>query len=114
MESPEFLKEQTSELSNHTISRGYCLLLSNCTCGLYERILLIAVRLDAEVLTKGLLTARNGCVLLVTTLANNPNLIESGAHFLCHILKTYANLAEFQPSSPHHPDNTAKSSTGLW
>jgi len=75
-------------------------------------VLLIAVCYDAEVLTKGLLTARNGCLLLVSTLANNPNLVDRGAHFLCHILRMHADLSEFQPSSPHLQDNTAKILTG--
>lgn len=77
-------------------------------------VLLIAVRYDAEVLTKGLLTARHGCLLLVTTLANNPNLVDRGAHSLCLILRMQADLSELQPNSPHLQDNTAKSLPGSY
>lgn len=69
--------------------------------------------LTPELLVKGLVTARNGCLLLVTTLANNPSLVDRGAHFLCHIFKMHADLSETQPNSPQHQDSTVKSISGL-
>ncbi|KAG0609634.1 hypothetical protein M758_7G002500 [Ceratodon purpureus] len=69
--------------------------------------------LTPEILIKGLLTARHSRLLLVTTLANNSNLVDRGAHFLCHILRMHTDISEVQPNSPHLQDHTAKNLTGL-
>ena len=75
--------------------------------------MLVSVRFGAEILIKGLLTARHSRLLLVTTLANNSNLVDRGAHFLCHILRMHTDISEVQPNSPHLQDHTAKNLTGL-
>lgn len=86
-------------------------------CGPSELTLLtmlMTFHFSAELLIKGLLTARYSRLLLVATLANNPNLVDRAAHCLCHILRMHADLSEVQPSSPHLQDHTAKSLTGSY
>lgn len=70
----------------------------------------------AELLIKGLLTARYGCLLLVITLANNPSLVDHGAHLLAQILKIYSDASEARPNSPHIQDISSSATntmTGL-
>jgi len=72
--------------------------------------------LTPELLIKGLLTARYGCLLLVITLANNPSLVDHGAHLLAQILKIYSDASEARPNSPHNQDISSSATntmTGL-
>lgn len=65
-----------------------------------------------EHLIKGLVTARYGCLLLVTTLANNPSLVEQGALFLAQVLKTQGETSNARPNSPIIQDSGPAAATG--
>jgi hypothetical protein len=73
-----------------------------------------------EQLVKGLLTARYSCLLLATTLANNPSLIDQAALFLAQFLKVQADFSDAGPNSSLLQESTltpttaaAKTSSGL-
>ncbi len=73
-----------------------------------------------EQLVKGLLTARYSCLLLATTLANNPSLVDQATLFLAQFLKVEADFSDAGPNSSLLQESTltpttaaAKTSSGL-
>jgi integrator complex subunit 2 len=73
-----------------------------------------------EQLVKGLLTARYSYLLLATTLANNPSLVDQATLFLAQILKVQADFSDAGPNSSLLQESTltpttaaAKTSSGV-
>ncbi|BBN08115.1 integrator complex subunit 2 [Marchantia polymorpha subsp. ruderalis] len=86
--------------------------LSELLCLLPIAVSRCPALLTPEQLVKGLLTASNGCALLVTTFANNPAEAERGALALANILTRHRDGNDTQPGSPHASESTSGAKAG--